>query len=119
MEKTRKIARNLFVLWVTCLLIFSSGSSVYMSYQQTRVGYDSTAFLSGFQLFTFGVITLFFIPLLFVVNYLAKQSASAKLHRITSHLFVLAIVWDTLMLISTILAYVAPEFFVSITSISS
>lgn len=119
MKNARKSARVLFILWVASLMVFNLGSSIYTSYQQALVGYDPIAFLSGFQLITFGIVTLYFIPLLYAVNYLAKQSGSEKLHRITSWLLVLSIVWDILMLISTTLAYVAPDFFKAITSISN
>ena len=114
MEKTRKLAKGLFILWVVCFMIFNVGSSIYASYQQAIVGYDPTVFLGGFQLFTFGIVSLCFLPFMAVIHHLVKRSCSEKLRTISFYLLILMGIWDVCMLICTIFAYIAPETFASI-----
>lgn len=118
MEKNQRIARRLFVLWVVCYFIFSIASSLYVSYQQVINGIDPTVFLSDFQLISFGTIVLFFIPLLFTVLYFVKRSNLMKLRKIIVCLLVILMVWAIFMLLCTFLAYVAPETFAYIISLS-
>ena len=56
MEKAKRISRGLFILWIVFYFIFSTGSSIYVSYQEVVNGTDPTAFGSSFQLFTLGSI---------------------------------------------------------------
>ena len=111
MEIDRKKAIRLFIFWVVCYFVFSIGSSVYASYQEVIVGTDPTVFGGGFQLFTFGIITCLFIPLLCVVLYFVKRSRLEKLHTVVTVLLWLLIIWSCFMLICTILANIAPETF--------
>lgn len=118
MEKIEKLSMRLLVLWIVCFLIFSIGSSVYVSYQQAIVGADPTVFVSGYHWLSFGIITMFFIPLLCIIRHLSKISASIKLHKVVSIMLIWLVLSTGLLLFCIVFAYVAPDTFTALTSTS-
>lgn len=73
MDKTNRLVITLLKLWIACILEYSVGSSIYISYQQVLIGNDPTIFVSGYHWVTFGVVVLFFLPLLCTIHHLTKK----------------------------------------------
>ena len=115
MDKRERLPKRLLIFWIACVLAYSVGSSIYISYQQVFVGYDPTVFVSGYHWVTFGVLLFFFLPLLCVIHCLAKESATNKLRKITAALLVWLIFLIVMFLFCLIFAYAAPEKFAEIT----
>ena len=116
MDKRDRLPYKLLIIWLVFVFIYSIGSSVYVSYQQVFVGNDPTVFVSGYHWVTFGVLLLFFLPLLCVIHHLAKKTAADKLYRVVSVLLIWAILLVGLFLLCIVFAYVAPDKFAKLTS---
>ena len=109
MGKDKRIARRLFVFWVICYTIFNLGSSVYISYQQVFEGNDPRFVPSAFQIFTFVIILLYFIPLLSVVLHFAKLSSSKGLQKIATIILTILVIAVVFMLLGTLFVFAVPE----------
>ena len=114
-DKNKKISKGLLVRWIVCYVIFSIGSSIYISYQQVINGNDPTVFVSELHWFTLGINALYFLPLMCVIHYLMKKAGSSKLHKVVTVILIWLGISTGLMFVSVILAYAAPEFFEALT----
>lgn len=118
MERRKKLSICLLKLWIVCFAIFSIGSRIYISYHQVIVGDDPTIFVGGYHLFTAGIILLFFIPLLCVIHHFSKTSTSVKFHKVVTVMLVWLVLSEGLLLFCIMFAYIAPEAFAALTSLS-
>lgn len=119
MEKRKKISILLFKLWAACLIIFSAGTSIYLSYQEVIVGEKPTILGGGYHIFVIGVTWLFFVPILCVIHHLSKTSASEKFHKVVSTILVWLILCALLLVFTFFFVRLAPETFDAITSLGS
>lgn len=117
MDKTKKLAITLLKLWIACVLIYSVGSSVYISYQQVFVGNDPTVFVSGYHWVTFGVYVLFFLPMLYAIYRLVKKANMEKLRKVVVGLLIWLLLTLGIFLLCVVLVYAAPGLFSQITSL--
>ena len=118
MEKRKRISICLLKLWIACFVILSICSSIYVSYQHVIVGVDPTIFVSGYHWVILGIIWLFFLPLLCVIHHLSRIPESTKLHRVVSIMLIWLVLTAVLMLFCIVFAYIAPDTFAALTSIS-
>ena len=105
MKKNPKV---LFVLWCAAYAVFSTGSSVYTSYQEAVNGIDCTQFGGGFQLFTLCAVLFGFLPALFWINHITKKSNSQNLKMIVSWALTILYIWTAAMILFTLLAWFSP-----------
>ena len=117
MEKKKRKAINLLKLWIACVILYSIGTSIYVSYQQVIVGNDPTIFVSGYHWFTLCVLVFFFLPLLCSIYYLARKTDSNMLRKIVLLILIWLLVFLGMFIICIIFAYMAPELFTKLTSL--
>ena len=112
MSKNRlaRKAKFLFVIWCALYGLFGAGSRIYVSYQQAINGIDPTAFLSPFQLASWGIVSLVFLPSLFGIYHLIKQSDAQRLKKIVRWLLCILCIWVAAMTCFTIAAAIIPGF---------
>ena len=118
MDKQR-IAKLLLILWIICFITLSIGTSIYISYQHVIIGRDPTVFVSGLHWFILGIIVLFFIPLLAVIRRLLRMSGSSKLRQIVSAVLFWLLSSAVLLMLCILFAYIAPETFAALMSLSN
>ena len=111
MKSPKELAINLLKLWIACVLVYSVGSSIYISYQQVIVGNDPTVFVSGYHWISFGLMALFFLPMLCKIYHLAKQSDSALLRKVVFVMLIWLLILLGLFALCAIWAYVSPNTF--------
>ena len=117
MEKTKRKAINMFKLWSACVIVYSVGSSIYVSYQQVIVGNDPTIFVSGYHWFTLCVLVLFFLPLLCAIYHLIRKTDFDTLRKVVFAILIWLLVFLGMFIICIIFAYLAPELFAELTSL--
>lgn len=105
-EKQKKRAKHLFILWVISYVVFGLLSNGYVLYQRVFVGYDPIHMLSGYQILSFVVLIIYFIPLLLIVLHDAKETKMRRLCKFASFFLVYLVVSATIMLLFTIRALV-------------
>lgn len=104
-------AKRLFTLWIICYAAFNIASSVYVSYQRVFVGYNPIAMLSGFQLISLGVVVLFFIPFLWLVYRLYRDSGLERMCKVIRGMLWFLGIWSGLLGVFTVLAWFNPSAF--------
>ena len=117
MEKKKRKAINLLKLWIACVILYSIGTSIYVSYQQVINGNDPAIFVSGYHWFTLCVLVLFFLPLLCSIYYLARKTGSNMLRKVVLLILIWLLVFLGMFIICIIFAYAAPELFAKLTSL--
>lgn len=104
-------AKRLFTLWIICYAAFNIASSVYVSYQQVFAGYNPITMLSGFQLISLAAVLLFFIPFLWTVYRLYRDSGQERMCKIIRGILWFLGIWSVLLSVFTVLAVWKPELF--------
>ena len=117
MDIIKKRAIRLLKFWIACVLMYSVGSSIYVSYQQVIMENDPTIFVSAYHWFTLCVIALFFLPLLYVIYRLVKKTDSHTLRKVVFALLIWLLVFLGMFILCIIFATVAPETFTKLTSL--
>lgn len=103
----KKNPKIMFGLWCTAYIVFSISSSVYMSYQEVINGIDCTVLGGEFQLTTLLIVLLGFLPALYRIYRITKQSPSPKLEKVVGRLLIILSIWTGAMIFSFVTEWIA------------
>ena len=118
MDKIKRKAVNMLKLWMACVIMYSIGTSIYVSYQKVIIGNNPTIFVSEYHWFTLCVLILFFIPLLCATYYLAKKTDSKVLRTVVFAILIWLLLFLLLFIACIIFAYLNPQLFAELTSLA-
>lgn len=115
--KKAKNPKKYLILWCMAYVVFSIASSVYVSYQEVINGIDCTQFGGPYQLITLCFVLFGFLPALYGVYRITKQSDSKKYEKIVCWMLIITGSWTAMMVVFTLLSWFAPgviDFIVSV-----
>jgi hypothetical protein len=103
-EKRKNAVSNLWRFWWISLFVIGILAQIHAGFTFLTTGISPYQMLSGHQLFSAGITIFFFLPLMVVINALARRTQMHKIIKRSLGLVIFLAIWSVFALVAIIKA---------------
>lgn len=107
MTNAKGCAKRLSIVWIVSFVIVGIVSNAYVLYQRTIIGVNPIRMLSSYQIISFLLIVLYFLPLLKAIIRYSKLAHMRLLHKIAGIVFAMISIWSFFMFVFMVIELLA------------